>query len=126
MDCSVTGKWTKPSDRFLKPTFDESNFPPMPNWHLEWRSLQYRFDSDAALWSLELDSGRRHWRCLFRSFAAHTPSVCGQSDGRRFARCSSVGSYQCNLCPSAFRPDAGVERGTDASAFPCFGRLGGV
>src|SRR5258708_6960288 len=126
MDCSVTTRWTKRSNRFLKPTFDESKFPPQLYWYFKWSSGQHSVDSDAALWGMELDSGRRDWDCLFRSSAAHAPSVCGQPDGRRFARCSPVGSYQCNRCSFAFRPDAGVERGTDAPAFPRFGGLGGV
>src|SRR5260370_8020858 len=126
MDCSVTTRWTKRSNRFLKPTFDESKFPPQLYWYFNWSSGQHSIESDAAAWGMELDSGRSDWGGIFGSSAAHARSVRGQPDGRRFARCSPVGSHKCNRCSFDFRPDAAVERGTDAPAFPRFGGLGGV
>src|SRR6266436_7541489 len=126
MDCSVTMRWTKPSNRFLKPALDESKVSSACCWYLKWGTGQHGVASDAPLWGLELDSRHRNWGGLFRSFPAYPPSLCGQPHGGRFPWCSAVGSDQYNRRPFAFRSDAGVERRTDAPAFSCFGRLGGV
>src|SRR6266852_6023028 len=126
MDCSVTTRWTKPSNRFLKPAINEPKLPPKVYWSLRWSNSQHSVDSDTALWAMELASGHRHWGGLFRSSAAHAPSVCGQPHGRWLPRCSPLGSYQCNRCAFALRTNAGVERGTDAPAFPRLGGLGGL
>src|SRR5258707_4134643 len=113
MDCSVTTRWTKPFGRFLKPAIDEPKLPPQLDWSLKWSNSQYSVDSDTALWAMELSSGCRHWRGLFRSCAAHPPSVCGQPHGRRLPRRSPVGSYQRNRNSAPFRSDARVERNCD-------------
>src|SRR5229473_2146501 len=90
MDCSVTTRWTKRSNRFLKPTFDESEFPPHLYWYLKWSGSQHSVDSDAALWGMELDSGRRRWGGLRRFSRNHPSSFAGQR--RTFFR--SRGSRQ--------------------------------
>src|SRR6267378_49852 len=99
MDCSVTTRWTKPFGRFLKPAIDEPKLPPQLYWSLKWSNNQHSVDSDTALWAMELPSGRGLWGGLFRSCAAHPPSVCGQPHGWRLPRRSPVGSYQRNRLP---------------------------
>src|SRR5260370_2906058 len=117
MDCSVTTRWTKRSNRFLKPTFDESKFPPQLYWYFKWSSGQHSVDSDAALWGMELDSGRRRWGGLFRSIPAHATTLCGQPHLLRFPWGSPLGSYKCNGCYFFFPPDAAARPATDVATF---------
>jgi hypothetical protein len=87
---------------------------------------QHSVPSDAARRPVELAFGQRHWGGLLRISAADAPSVCGQPHGRRLHRCSPLVSYQCNRCAFALATNAGLERGTDAPAFPGLGGLGGL
>src|SRR5258705_7718869 len=107
MDCSVTMRLTKPSNRFLKPALDESKVSPACCWYLKWSTGQHGVASDAPLWGLELASRHRNWGGLFRSFPAHAPCLFGQPHGGGLPPCFSLGADQLDSRPFFFPSTSG-------------------
>ena len=98
----------------------------MLDWYFRRRHRQHRFNRCASLFNRQFITGRSCWGCVFRRNKADALGVRGQPHGGSFAWYSAVGSHQCNRGADHGGPEARVERGRNATAFPRFSGMGGV